>query len=116
MAVPTARTHEPGGHDIGFRPVTREDFPLLHRWLTTPQVQAWWRSDTRSLGDVEQEYGPQADRSEPTRSFLLLVAGQPSGMIQCYRHTDYADWQQAVGVPSAAGIDYLIGDQVSQRG
>ena len=35
----------------------------------------------RSLGDFEQEYGPQADGSDPTRSFLILVAGQPAGMI-----------------------------------
>lgn len=115
MAVPTARTHGPGERDIGFRPVTREDFPLLHRWLTTPEVQAWWRSDTRSLGDVEREYGPQADGSDATRSFLILVAGQPAGMIQCYRHADYPDWDEAVGIPSAAGIDYLIGED-GQRG
>lgn len=41
---------------------------------------------------------------------MILVAGQPTGMIQCYRHADYPGWQQAVGVSSAAGIDYLIGE------
>lgn len=31
-------------------------------------------------------------------------------MIQCYRHADYSDWEAAVGVQSAAGVDYLIGE------
>jgi len=110
MGAPAAPTTGLDGRDISFRPVTREDFPLLHRWLTTPAVQAWWRSDTRTVDDVEQEFGPQADGSDPTRSFLILVAGQPAGMIQCYQHADYPGWQEAVGVPSAAGIDYLIGE------
>jgi aminoglycoside 6'-N-acetyltransferase len=115
MEVPAAQAHGPGGHDITFRPVTREDFALLHGWLISPAVQAWWRSDTRTIDDVQREYGPQADGSDSTRSFLILVTGQPAGMIQCYRHADYPDWQEAVGVPSAAGIDYLIGED-GQRG
>lgn len=110
-----AETPAPGGHHISFRLATREDFPLLHRWLINPQVQAWWRSDTHTIDDVEREYGPQVDGSDATRSFLILVAGQPTGMIQCYRHADYPDWQAAVGVPSAAGTDYLIGED-GQRG
>jgi RimJ/RimL family protein N-acetyltransferase len=31
-------------------------------------------------------------------------------MIQCYRHADYPAWNRAVGVPTSAGIDYLIGE------
>jgi RimJ/RimL family protein N-acetyltransferase len=110
MGVPTAQPHGRDGRDISFRPLTREDFPLLHRWLITPAVQAWWRSHTRTVDDVERKYGPQVDGSDPTRLYLILVAGRPAGMIQCYRHADYPGWQEAVGVPSAAGIDYLIGE------
>jgi RimJ/RimL family protein N-acetyltransferase len=115
MEIPPAQTNGLGGREITFRPVTREDFPLLYRWLVNPAVRAWWRSDTRTVGDVEREYGPQVDGSDATRSFLILVAGQPTGMIQCYRPADYPGWQEAVGVPSAAGIDYLIGED-GQRG
>jgi hypothetical protein len=56
MAGPAAQAPGLGGREITFRPVTREDFVLLCRWLSNPEVQAWWRSDTRTLGDVEQEY------------------------------------------------------------
>lgn len=110
-----ATTHGQGARSISLRPVTREDFPLLHRWLVTPEVQAWWRSETRTLDDVEREYGPQADGTDPTRSFVIQAGDTPVGMIQCYRHADYPDWDHAVGVPSAAGIDYLIG-QARHRG
>jgi aminoglycoside 6'-N-acetyltransferase len=30
-------------------------------------------------------------------------------LIQRYRHRDHPDWERAVGVDAAAGIDYLIG-------
>ena len=78
-------------------------------------MQAWWRSQARTPQDVEREYGPQADRADPTRSYIIQAGDTPVGMIQSYRHADYPEWDQAVGVPSAAGIDYLIG-QARHRG
>jgi Acetyltransferase (GNAT) domain len=84
-----ATTYGLGASDITFRPVTRDDFALLHRWLVTPEVRAWWRSQTRTLEDVEREYGPQVDGADPTRSFVIQADDTPVGMIQCYRHADY---------------------------
>lgn len=72
-------------------------------------MQAWWRSQTGTQEDVEREYGPQADGADSTRSFIIQAGDTPVGMIQSYRHADYPEWDQAVGVPSAVGIDYLIG-------
>lgn len=117
MPDPDARVtaHGPGARDVTFRPLARDDSALLHRWLVTPQVQAWWRSQARTPQDVEREYGPQADRADPTRSYIIQAGDTPVGMIQSYRHADYPEWDQAVGVPSAAGIDYLIG-QARHRG
>jgi hypothetical protein len=59
--------------------------------------------DFRLTGEHERGCGP------------IRMAGQPAGMIQCYRHADHPGWQQAVGIPPAAGIDYLIGED-GQRG
>jgi RimJ/RimL family protein N-acetyltransferase len=97
------------------RPITRDDFPLLQRWLAMPHVRAWWPGEPVTLADVERKYGPRADGTNPTRVFVIELAGQAIGIIQCYRHDDYADWDRAVGIPAAAGIDYLIG-QVAQCG
>jgi RimJ/RimL family protein N-acetyltransferase len=98
------------GTPIIFRPLTRADFPLLARWLAAPHVRAWWRDGLTSLEDIEREYGPPVDSIDPTRVFIFRVDDVPVGMIQCYRHADDPEWDRAVGVPSAAGIDYLIGE------
>ena len=47
------------------RPLSRDDFPLLQRWLAMPHVQAWWGSEPVAPADVERKYGPQ--RTAPTR-------------------------------------------------
>lgn len=84
---------------IDFRPLTRADFPLLHRWLTAAHVRVWWGDDPP---DIEQKYGPRVDNPGPVKVFVILLGGTPVGMIQCHR-LDGA-------VPDAVGIDYLIGD------
>jgi RimJ/RimL family protein N-acetyltransferase len=82
----------------------------LQRWLATPHVQAWWGSEPMTPAGIERKYGPRADGTDPTLVFAIEVAGRPIGIIQCYRHADYADWDRAVAIPAAAGIDYLIGE------
>ena len=98
------------GRLVTTRPLSRDDLPLLRRWLAMPHVQAWWGSEPVTAADVERKYGPRVDGNDATRVFVIEVAGQPVGIIQCYRHADHAAWDRAVGVPSAAGIDYLIGE------
>ena len=69
-----------------------------------PHVQAWWGTEPLAPADVERKYGPRADGTDPTRVFVIEVADQPIGIIQCYRHRDYTDWDRAVGLPAAAGL------------
>jgi RimJ/RimL family protein N-acetyltransferase len=63
-----------------------------------------------TLAGVERKYGPRADGTDSTRVFVIGVADQPIGIVQCYRHADHAGWDRAVAIPEAAGIDYLIGE------
>jgi hypothetical protein len=42
--------------------------------------------------------------------FIIELGGEAVGLIQCYRHADHPDWDRAVGIKAAAGIDYLIGE------
>lgn len=93
---------------LEFLPLTRNDFALLRRWLLTPHVREWWR-DEPTEQYVEQQYGPVVDGTDPTRAFTIRLDGVPIGLIQSYRHVDEPDWDRLVGVPDAAGIDYLIG-------
>jgi RimJ/RimL family protein N-acetyltransferase len=99
-----------GRNPVTIRPLSRDDFPLLQRWLAMPHVPTWWGSEPVAAADVEHKYGPRADGTDPTRVFVIEVEDQPIGIIQCYRHEDYAEWDRAVGIPAAVGIDYLIGE------
>ena len=94
---------------ITIRPLTRDDFPLLHRWLNADHVQTWWHGQPATPTTIERKYGPRVDGVEPTRVFVIQTAGRPVGIIQCYRHADHPAWNRAVGIRAAAGIDYLIG-------
>ena len=100
------------GSGIVFRPLVRQDFPLLSEWLSAPHVRAWWREDPGAVA-VEERYGPVVDRSDPTEVFVIERGGQPIGIIQRYRFADNPDWREAMsaaGAPTeAAGIDYFIG-------
>lgn len=105
--------------EITFHPLTRADFPLLLRWLNAPHVRAWWRGPAVTPAAIEADYGPQVDGADPARVFVFhyggvhggVHGGTAAGLIQCYRHADHPDWDRAVGVPGAAGIDYFIGEE-----
>lgn len=95
---------------VTVRALSRDDLPLLHRWLNMPHVRRWWRGEPATLTEVERKYGPRVDGVVPTRMFVIELQGERVGIIQCYRHADHNQWDNAVGIPAAAGIDYLIGE------
>ncbi len=99
---------------ITLRPVERRDIPLLALWLGRPHVERWWR-EPADLETVEATYGPMIDGGDPTEGFIVVNQGRPIGFMQRYRLEDNPQWQQsvAVGIGSltAAGIDYLIGEE-----
>ncbi|WP_202798795.1 GNAT family N-acetyltransferase [Saccharopolyspora spinosa] len=92
-----------------FELLSRRDFGLLRGWLSAPHVRDWWRGAEPTAQRVEQEYGPIVDGVDPTRCYVIHVAGEPVGMIQCYRMVDEPEWDALVRIPAAAGVDYLIG-------
>jgi aminoglycoside 6'-N-acetyltransferase len=113
---PEDKPNQAGPPDrVTVRPLTRDDFVLLHRWLNAAHVRTWWRGESTTPDDIERKYGPRVDGLEPTRVFIIQAAGRDVGIIQCYRHADHPDWNRAVGIPAAAGIDYLVGE-VDQLG
>src|SRR5438445_5426193 len=99
---------------LTFRPLRRQDFPLLSVWLAQPHVQSWWREE-HDIAAIEARYGPSVDGVDPTECFVVDRNGEPVGFIQRYLFADNPEWQRALsvtGTPSnAAGIDYLIGSE-----
>jgi RimJ/RimL family protein N-acetyltransferase len=96
---------------ISFRPVTREDLPLVHEWHQRPHVLRWWTARP-SFGDTEEHYLPTIDGTEPTDHYLALLDDEPLGMIQTYLVSDYPDYaaliEEAEGI---AGLDLFIGEE-----
>ena len=99
---------------LSFRPLQRQDLPLLAGWLAEPLVARWWCHDS-SPETVERDFGPSIDGQDATEMLLAVHDGQPFGLIQRYPVGAYADdVEELAGVcevpPGALSVDYLVGE------
>lgn len=105
--------------DLALRPLEHDDLALLHRWLNDPAVVRWWEGDDVSWPAVVRDYGPGSQ--EPIEHWIALVDARPVGWIQCWAVADHPQeaevrhWRALGIAPTAAGIDYLIGES-TRRG
>jgi aminoglycoside 6'-N-acetyltransferase len=95
--------------NLRLRHLYREDFPKLLAWLNAPHVEPFW-DGTSDMSSVITEFEPSLAVNSPTTVFVIEVEHRSVGIIQCYRHSDYPQWETAIGIKNAAGIDYLIGE------
>ena len=89
-----------------FRPMARDDLPLVAGWLAQPHVARWWDDAEASLARIEEHLGP-ADSVEP---YLILIDGRPAGYLQSYdihAESDHPYRDQPAGT---IGIDLSIGE------
>ena len=105
------------GLALRFRPVQREDLPLLHEWLQRPHVRRWW-TDRETYDEVVARYLPAIEGSDPTDLHLALLDERPIGFLQTYLVADYPDHAATVGIEDgAAGVDLLLADaELTGRG
>ena len=96
---------------FSFRRMTRDDIPLMHRWLNLPHVAEWWGSD--SLEDVTKEYGEYIDGVEPIHPYIASCDGVEIGHLQWMRYRDYRKYMQILRIddPDAANCDVFIADE-----
>jgi aminoglycoside 6'-N-acetyltransferase len=93
---------------IEFRPLRREDLPLVRDWLGRAHVREWWR-DPIDEAIEKRLAGIDAGRSE---QFLIVVEDAPAGLIQTYLVSDYPEWREIVGAERGlAGVDLFIGEE-----
>lgn len=107
--------------EISFRPLARDDLPLLHRWLNEPHVARWYYNydgEPQTPENIAAKYAPRIDGTDPTRAFIIEIDGHPAGYIQAYRIGDWEPYAGAVGVDEvAAGVDLYIGEpDLAHRG
>lgn len=105
-------------HPVGFRPLRRQDFPLLATWLAEPLVHRWWAHETTAEA-VERDFGPSVDGLDATEVFVALTEDRPYGLIQRYRIADHPDHLAELSAvceipPGALSIDYLIGEPAAR--
>lgn len=103
----------PDGPEIGFRPVTPADLPMLEQWISQPHWQEWW-------GNTQEEVGYMRDMLEgrdTTRPFIFTVDGLDAGYIQTWTIADQlfepwlteAPWMTLMP-EGAVGVDISIAD------
>jgi len=101
--------------EVRFRSLQRSDFPMLAEWFSELSVLRWWNEDLSSAG-IEAKYGPRVDGRDATTMWIAEIDGAPAGLFQHYRHVDYPDHDEAVGIDHAVGIDFLLSEAFSGRG
>ena len=105
----TEMTSMPETVELSFRRIGRADFNVLQGWLSAPHVRRWW-GDPLDADGIEKEFGPCVDGVDPTLVFVATLADRPIGMVQTYLLSDTPDYEAAVGIRDAAGMDLFIGE------
>ena len=113
------------GVDVAFRPLARADFEQLCRWLNTPHVYEWWGREwggpdglggagpeAATVDEVAEHYLPDLEPHSPSHAFVIVVDGEPAGLIQWYRLGHYPEYEGELGEAGtdAAGIDLFVGE------
>jgi aminoglycoside 6'-N-acetyltransferase len=95
---------------IEFTPLTADDLRLFHTWLQREHVKRWWR-DRETYEQVVEHYLPAIEGREPTDLYLIVLDGEPAGMIQTYLVVDHPDWAALIDAgEGVAGVDLLLGE------
>ena len=87
----TTTADRPHPDRVAFRPLEREDLPLLLRWLADPDVAAWYDEGELTPGNIAAKYTPLIDGDEPTRGYVIVIDDAPAGYIQAYVLGDHPD-------------------------
>ena len=113
-AAHNSRSHiTPHVPSITFRPLTPDDFPLLHVWLMRPHVAEWW-SPTPTLDDVLEEFTPLTRPGHRDQGYIALDGSREVGYIQSYVVKDCGDgWWEDEQDPGARGIDQFLADETA---
>jgi aminoglycoside 6'-N-acetyltransferase len=92
-----------------------DEYALMLRWLTSPQVAEWWNPEriALTLDGIAAEYGPQTRSEDPSTACIIELAGRPIGYVQFYPwDADEAEMRE-MGFDLPTGywaIDIFIGE------
>lgn len=100
--------------DIGFRPVTEQDFTQLETWMKLPHWQAWWGEPEIELGYIRD----MVEGRDTTRPYIFMIDGASAGYIQYWLIKDHQNEEWIAKYPwladmptNSVGIDLSIGEE-----
>ena len=96
---------------IAFRPITRDDLPLMLAWLSDPDVSPWYTAEELTLAGMEYEFGEIIDATEAVQGFIVEIDRRSVGYIQCYRLGDHPDYLAQLDLDADdMSTDLFLGD------
>ncbi len=96
---------------LTFRPITRADIPLLHRWRNLPHVSQWWHPSNPSYADAQAEYTAYMRPNYGVAAYIMQINGVDVGFIQLWHVRDFPDYKPFVPLTGdIAGVDVFIGE------
>lgn len=92
-----------------FRPVTEDDFVLLHRWHN----QKWVADNWDGPHTFERVVRDQTKKTRSLKDFAFIVCygGRPIGYIQCGDYFEFSGGWWPDELPGTWGIDTYIGEE-----
>lgn len=109
-----------GNEELGLRPLmdTSEDFALLTKWLSNPDVCEYYEGKTKlyTLADVKEKFVVKAmdDDSQYVQVGIIQAEGKPIGFLQFYPTTikeyEIDNYIGETKYSSPYGMDIVIGD------
>lgn len=92
-----------------------DDYALMLRWLSSPEVAEWWNPErlALTLDRIIAEYGPLTRAEDTSTACIVELVGRPIGYIQFYAWDDEKAEMRELGIdlPSGYwGIDIFIGE------
>jgi aminoglycoside 6'-N-acetyltransferase len=88
-----------------FRPMSKDDLPLVGSWLTMPHVVEWWPAGVKQLERV------RAHIDDPAIDVFIVTANDRAiGYLQCYDPCAEADHPFCDQPAGTRGLDQFIGE------
>lgn len=95
---------------IVFKPLRKEDLPLLHSWLNQAHMRKFYQQQPIAMEEVIEKYTGRIEGTVPIYCHLACFENRPIGKIQCYKNADYREYAQEIGVTDGVSIDLFIGE------
>ena len=92
---------------INFRPISTNDFELIHKWLNEEHVRSYQKTFI-SLGEVKNKYLPRIWNNSICHVYIASFEWTDFWLIQYYKNIDYPKYAEEIWVTKWVSVDLLI--------